>query len=129
MAINVLGKTKNCTAEPAGFEVKQVLKGGYTRGYNLKGKFYSLKKIAATFAKSRKSLKHWRIKKSAWYLFTKRFFLFSNVCITNSSTHSPNCSNCPSHPRTASSSSYERTVGSGYLHTPVSCSASLRSHF
>lgn len=28
-----------------GFEVKKVLKGGYSQGYNLRGKFYSLKKI------------------------------------------------------------------------------------
>ena len=46
------GQPNYCFAEnkklynrTTGFEVKQVLKGGYTRGYNLKGKFYSLKKL------------------------------------------------------------------------------------
>jgi hypothetical protein len=28
-----------------GFEVKQVIKGGYTKGYNLSGKFHSLKQL------------------------------------------------------------------------------------
>jgi hypothetical protein len=36
---------KRCYNLTTGFEVRQVVKGGYTRGYNLGGKFYSLSRL------------------------------------------------------------------------------------
>jgi hypothetical protein len=36
---------KRCYNLTTGFEVKQVVKGGYSRGYNLSGKFCSLAKL------------------------------------------------------------------------------------
>ncbi len=33
---------KRCYNLTTGFEVRQVVKGGYSRGYNLSGRFYSL---------------------------------------------------------------------------------------
>jgi hypothetical protein len=36
---------KRCYNLATGFEVKQVVKGGYTRGYNLGGKFFSLSRL------------------------------------------------------------------------------------
>lgn len=36
---------KRCYNLTTGFEVKQVVKGGYSRGYNLAGQFYSLVKL------------------------------------------------------------------------------------
>jgi putative salt-induced outer membrane protein YdiY len=48
----IVGYDNYCFAEnkklynrTTGFEVRQVLKGGYTRGYNLVGIFFSLKKL------------------------------------------------------------------------------------
>ena len=36
---------KRCYNLTTGFEVRQVVKGGYSRGYNFSGQFYSLAKL------------------------------------------------------------------------------------
>jgi hypothetical protein len=36
---------KRCYNLNSGFEVKQVVKGGYSRGYNLSGRFHTLAKL------------------------------------------------------------------------------------
>ncbi len=45
-------KNNKCYNRTTGFEVNQVVKGGYTLGYNLGGKFYSLKKLKLLLIKT-----------------------------------------------------------------------------
>jgi hypothetical protein len=48
----IIGYDNYCFAEnkklynrTTGFQLRQVVKGGYSRGYNLEGQFFSLKKL------------------------------------------------------------------------------------